>query len=103
MKALPFLAALFLACAALAHGPHKWVQEGNYRSVVDGSPCCNEHDCHHLDPRGVRLIAGRWFFEYDGQQYAVPAGEVQWGEDGQYSACIWGGKVRCFFVPPDGA
>lgn len=103
VKAFLVIAALALAGTAYAHGPHKWVLEGLYRSIVSNELCCGEHDCHHLDRHDVRLIDGQWFFTLAGQEWAVPRGEVQWGEDGQYSACIWGGKVKCFFVPPQGA
>lgn len=103
MRAAFCAVALLLASAvAYAHGPHQWVQDGGYRSVSDGSLCCGEHDCHHLDRANIRNVAGQWFFTLGGIEWAVPPGEVQWGEDGQYSACIWGGKVKCFFVPPNG-
>ena len=32
----------------------------------------------------------------------IPQREAQWSEDGKYSVRIWGGKVKCFFIPPVG-
>ena len=103
MKAFAILLLMLVPAVALAHGPHKWVLDGLYRSIVSNELCCGEHDCVHLARQDVRQIGGNWTFVLDGTLWTVPAGEVQWGEDGQYSVCIWGGKVKCFFVPPDGA
>lgn len=93
---------VLLASMAYAHGPHQWVQDGGYLSKTDGTLCCGEHDCHHLAREQIHNVNGQWSFTLGGVEWQVPPGEVQWGEDGQYSACIWGGKVKCFFIPPNG-
>ena len=48
----------------------------------------------------MRLIGNQWTFVLDGTLRAVPIGEGQWSEDGKYSACIWGGQVKCFLPSP---
>ena len=103
MKRLLAAAGLALvASVAYAHGAHKWVQEGGYRSLVDHTLCCGENDCHHIAREDIRNVNGQWSFVLGGVEWQVPPGEVQWGEDGEFSACIWGGKVKCFFIPPQG-
>ena len=102
MKALPFLAALFIAGAALAHGQHQWVADGQYRSVADNTLCCGNNDCTHVAKEDVKLVGDEWQIRLGPAVVTIPRNEAQWSEDGKYSVCIWGGKVKCFFIPPVG-
>ena len=55
----------------------------------------------------IRIVARRP--EHNGQVTAMPVkGFVETqhatpSPTGEYWACVWGGKLKCFFVPPPGA
>jgi hypothetical protein len=87
---------LALGCIALL-GPaeaHDWYS--GIRNPTTGVGCCGGNDCTPIDvarvveTRDEFIVDGVWHFNKD---EAMPA------QDGQYHACIWGGKPRCFFYP----
>jgi hypothetical protein len=66
--------------------------------------CCGGNDCFaiklleldRLTENGTHYILdGKWYFL---KSEAMPAMHIEDGDSG-YSACIWGGKPRCFFFP----
>ena len=73
---------------------HDWYS--GIRNPTTGVGCCGGHDCTPIDisrvleTRDEFIVDGKWRFNKD---EAMPA------RDGQYHACIWGGKPRCFFYP----
>ena len=88
-----FLAFAFIALFSPAEA-HDWY--AGIRNPQTGWGCCGGHDCHPIDVSRVEetkdefIVDGKWHFIKD---EAMPA------QDGQFHACIWGGKPRCFFYP----
>lgn len=86
--------AVALHVLATAAASHDWYS--GIRNPVTGVGCCGGHDCTPIDigrvveTKDEFVVDGIWRFKKDG---AMPA------PDGQYHACIWGGKPRCFFYP----
>jgi hypothetical protein len=87
------LGIAFLALLSPAEA-HDWYS--GIRNPQTGWGCCGGADCHAIDVGRVEetadafIVDGKWRFDKD---EAMPA------QDGQYHACIWGGKPRCFFYP----
>lgn len=87
-----FVAALaWLIANANAHDWYSGV-----RNPTTGVGCCGGHDCNPIDVS--RVVETRDEFIVDGVWH-FPKDEAMSAEDGQYHACIWGGKPRCFFFP----
>jgi len=90
--AIVFLAALFwLINEAFSHEFYSGI-----RNPVTGEGCCGGEHCKPVDVSRVEetgtefIVDRKWHFPKD---QAMPA------PDGQYHACIWGGKPKCFFFP----
>lgn len=96
---------LLASPAAMPHGSAQWIADGRYQSPEDGTFCCGEHDCHVVVPNTVRIIEGRYEIPLPGTDQAVsyPIDWTQVSENEWAWVCIWGGKVKCFFMPPVGA
>lgn len=113
------VAAVTLAIAATAlfshvaapHGAGEWIGRGDYKNPV-GELCCGERDCSYMiagqvkaTPEGYEVDAV-FRLEFGGtstDQYVkefVPYREATPSLDGIYWRCFWGGKRKCFFVPP---
>jgi hypothetical protein len=102
--------------SASAHGPAKWVQDGAYKNAL-GELCCGENDCgmmaygkivrvpggYEVEEawfQGVNRAGGMFTFRVNGfikDEDATPS------PTGDYWACSWGGKLRCFFAPLPGS
>lgn len=73
---------------------HDWYS--GIRNPGSGVGCCGGSDCAPVDvsrvveTRDEFIVDEIWHFKKD---EAMPA------QDGQFHACIWGGKPRCFFYP----
>jgi hypothetical protein len=72
---------------------HDWYSD---KHGPGGVSCCGGDDCSPLDiervleTRDEFIVDGKWHFNKDEAMPSI---------DGQYHACIWGGKPRCFFFP----
>jgi hypothetical protein len=90
--------------AASPHGSAQWIADGRYQSPEDGTLCCGEQDCHPVDPSTVRMLEGDYEVPLPGAGAAIryPVDWTQESENAFAWVCIWGGKVRCFFMPPVG-
>jgi hypothetical protein len=78
----------------LGHGSADWI-----RQHPDFSYCCNERDCHAISPATVTLNGDTYSFAHDGKAYLASESEAKPSIDHRFWACIWDGKVRCFFRP----
>ena len=92
-----FIAAMAVLALVLTLAPvkaHSWYFD--QRNPVTGWGCCGGQDCLQVDVNRVEeakdefIVDGKWHFA---KAEAMPS------PDGQYHACIWGGKPRCFFFP----
>ncbi len=102
--------------------PHDWYT--NTKNDVTGVRCCGGTDCFEIPaqwisedsdnyivtlPNPVPLVAGLAGSYYKPGAYTIPKDQAQptqgasMPDDGKehsgYHACIWGGKLRCFFYP----
>lgn len=91
------LLAVVGAVEAGAHGPAKWIQDGNYKNAA-GDLCCGEKDCAELADGDIVPAPGGYLIKSLNE--LVPQQEVQPSPDGRYWRCFWGGKRKCFFAPP---
>jgi hypothetical protein len=100
---------------AYAHGPAKWVQDGQYKNAV-GELCCGENDCGMQSAGTIVRVHGGYEVEASfeginraGDKFAFPVKGFVKDQDatpsptGDYWACSWGGKLRCFFAPLPGS
>ena len=109
--------ALFMvamAKAARAHGPAQWIQDGAYKNQV-GELCCGERDCGFFKSGSIERVDGGYKVDADFQvEFGGTATVIHvngFVEDahatpsptGEYWACVWGGQLKCFFVPPPGS
>lgn len=84
---------------------HDWYSKLKSRAAgTKGYSCCNHNpknpDC--LPVQAWTDDTGQWFFLYkDGKEYRVPADAINPDEENQEpfqaSACVWQGKVMCFW------
>jgi hypothetical protein len=97
VAAVTALIVVYFMLEWLASAParaHDWYS--GLRNPTTGVGCCGGNDCQPVDISRVLethdefILDGKWHFEKNG---ALPS------IDGQYHACIWGGKPRCFFYP----
>lgn len=122
-KALAWLFVLFMLAlgaaiatsrAAKSHGPAEWVEKGSYKNAM-GELCCGERDCGFFVSGKIEHVHGGYEVdavfqvEHNGQITPMPVKGFVKAEDatpsptGEYWACVWGGKLKCFFAPPPGA
>lgn len=97
--------------AAFAHGPAQWIQDGNYKNAAH-EMCCGEADCGFYKSGTIEHTADGYEVDADFQveyrgtvtlihiKELIPEEDATPSPTGEYWACSWGGKRRCFFVPP---
>lgn len=80
---------------------HQWFS--NQVNPVTEARCCNNSDCVVIETDAwwedeYGIIYVRW---RNGATYAIPADQALPSQDkeGKAAACMWGGKLRCFFMP----
>lgn len=82
---------------------HEWfTQKYNPVSKVH---CCSGVDCFVIAEekwwQEGKTIKVQWF---DGNTYSIPINQALPSEDrqGRAAACVWGGRLQCFFLPVNG-
>lgn len=91
--------ALALALTASAASAHQWFTN---KKTASGQSCCNNRDCREIEDKDWwqdgNAYSVRWS---DGLVYYIPADQAQPSEsrEGKAAACVYNGKLRCFFVP----
>jgi hypothetical protein len=90
-----FIASIVIRSASA----HEWYS--GQRNPVNGYGCCNGSDCHLIETEDWWEEAGVIYVRRNGATWAIPADQAQPSQDknGKAAACIWGGKLRCFFMP----
>lgn len=96
------IAGAWVAFCALtvvpSHG-HEWFLN---KKTASGQSCCNGVDCREIEDadwwQDGNAYSVRWS---DGLVYYIPVDAAQPSEskDGKAAACIYNGRLRCFFVP----
>lgn len=98
-----FWFALFIGCIGFLSSSRAhdfWINDGSYKSPIDGSHCCGDGDCFMI-PRDQVKIRPDGYLLTNGE--IVPFSEAQPSEDGEYWRCKrHDGSRRCFFRPSDG-
>lgn len=95
-------ALLYLSWIALTPAmAHEWFS--GQENPVTTARCCNNSDCQPIDNEAWwedehGIIYVRW---RNGVTYAIPANQALPSQDkeGRAAACVWAGKLRCFFMP----
>lgn len=107
-------AVLFLAVMTMGHGPAEWIERDSYKNAA-GELCCGERDCGYFKSGHIEHVDGGYEVDADFQveiadrqtvmhvKGFVPNTEATPSPTGEYWACVWGGKLKCFFVPPPGS
>jgi hypothetical protein len=93
-------ALLYLGWIALTPAQaHEWFS--GQRNPVSGYGCCNGSDCHLIETEDWWEEAGLIWVRMAGKTWSIPADQAQPSQDkdGKAAACIWGGQLRCFFMP----
>lgn len=112
--AIAALVAAF-SFSASAHGPAKWVQDGQYKNAI-GELCCGENDCGLFVSGSILRVSGGYQVDAEfegvsraGAKFRFPVKGFVKDQDatpsptGEYWACSWGGSLKCFFFPLPGA
>jgi hypothetical protein len=112
--AMAVLWAVFL-CPVQAHGPARWVQDGQYKNAL-GELCCGENDCGRQVSGKIVRVQGGYQVDAEfeginraGATFVFPVKGFVKDEDatpsptGDHWACSWGGKLKCFFAPLPGS
>lgn len=91
MRPALFVLALIASAPASAHSWYTGIKN------ADGQLCCSGSDCAPLPAGDVTEVEGGYYTHtYD---QVVPFSRVQPSPDGDFHACFWGGRIRCFFGP----
>ncbi len=89
-----WLVAVWISMPASAHS---WYT--GKTNPVTGASCCNLTDCWAVEVGQVRSVGAGYTVTFGGQVYSIDHDQVQPSEDHQFHACIWGGELKCLFVP----
>lgn len=109
---LAILLTIVIGLVALAWSApraHDWYsgQYSKHSRKQGGLSCCNQRVDHpngysgDCKPVRARMRGSRWFFDYDGREYAVPDDAIM--PDGTSGApleahgCVNNGRVLCFW------
>lgn len=99
----PFLLIVITLIFTWPAKAHDWFT--NKSNPITHNSCCNGTDCKVIADvdwwrEGDNYLV-RWF---DGKTYSIPATQALPSEDrtGKAAGCVWGGALRCFFLPVTG-
>lgn len=79
---------------------HEWFT--NQANPVTTARCCNNSDCVVIENESWWEENGFIFVKWrNGKTYTIPANQAAPSQDkqGRAAACVWAGKLRCFFMP----
>lgn len=103
-KLIPLFLLIVAAISYLS-----WVQTANshewFSNQVNPSTnarCCNNSDCVPIDNEDWWEENGFIFVKWrNGKTYTIPASQSAPSQDkeGRAAACVWAGRLRCFFMP----
>lgn len=91
------IAALLFAGPALAHDFYT----GKFNRM--GESCCGLNDCEPIPNTDVRIVKSGYAVRFGEGEVVIPFGQELNSPDGRFHKCVWGGQVKCLFVPPLGA
>lgn len=88
------IVARLLVMPAAAHG---WYT--GKTNPVTGQACCNRTDCWEVTDVDVHPAGPVYMVNVGGYMYSIDRKQILASEDHKYHACVWGGELKCFFVP----
>lgn len=94
------IACLFAAFATANKAKaHDWFTDKV--NPVTKNLCRNHTDCHVIPIYDLWQDGNDWVVLWDGKEWRIPQTQAQPTEDakGRPAACIWGGQIRCVFIP----
>lgn len=90
---------LTLALLSTPATAHEWFSS---KKTSSGSSCCNKVDCVEIEETDWWQEGNAYVVRWrDGLLYYIPAEQAQPSEskEGKAAACVWNGRLRCFFLP----
>lgn len=101
MRRVAIAVMIAAAYIAPAFGHREWL-DGTTVDKKTQSLCCGaDKDCFRLDPSHVHLLADG-LYHFDDTPFTIDEKRAMPSPDGAYWRCIWGGEIRCLFVPFEG-
>src|SRR5262245_29653305 len=94
-----FLVGSLVLSPARAH--NYW---GNGREVDQATKqlCCGKNDCKEVAPETMH-VTPTGVFMFDDTDLIIDVSRAMPSPDGRIWRCIWGGEIRCLFVPFSGS
>jgi hypothetical protein len=92
--------ACLLLCASSVVWGHDFYTGAKNRL---GESCCGLNDCAPIENSEVRLVREGYAVKFGDGEVVIPDRDTLHSPDGRFHKCVWGGQVKCLFVPPLGA
>ncbi|GEM_PF-1586660 len=96
-----FTLAFCVSVAGLADAHDYW---GNGREVDYATKqlCCGQNDCREVAPEAMH-VSRTGIFSFDDTNLVIEIQRAMPSPDGRIWRCIWGGEIKCLFVPKPGS